>query len=216
MRRVVPWLPVIGIVTAVALIAGLVYLGWTGRAASTDLAELEERIATLEAAQTAAQHGKPPAPGPGTTVQPEHPRLVPATDLPGDGWAQQFLGLSESDPKRLAGIADRIVSDDEQKGMEGNLPAKLAKIRKSLAAGTKLTKSDRSLLRTVLVACIADHAAQDGDPVVKLDGTFGGIPKPLLQRVKTHFGVVSRPGTDEQTADFEAEVILRWAKEQGL
>ena len=97
-------------------------------------------------------------------------------------------------------------------------PAETAKpfvrIRDLLAAGTKLEKTDRALLRTLLVQCIADQAGRQDDPPIIFDGKFEHIPKVLLTRVKGQLHVASKPGTKEQTADFEAEVVLRWAQEK--
>jgi hypothetical protein len=216
MRRWAPWMPLIAGVAIAVLAAGLVYLGWTMRARDGRLAIMEKRIAELEASRTAPSPGKSAAATESKPAQPERPRLIPATELPGDGWAQRFLGLAESDPKRLAGIVERVVSDNEQSTMPQKVGKQLGDVRQRLAAGTKPSKAERTLLRAVLVQCIADQAAQDGDPFVKFGPTLDGVPKPLLQRVKNHLNVVSKPGDDQQTAEFEAEIILRWAKEQGL
>jgi len=213
LREWSPWvLPVAAAVIALGLIAALVYVAMQGRARDARLDALEKSIAGLEPAHAAVSQVQPAAAQPiGAT---EHRPPTPVTELPGDGWASRFQWLSDHDPQRLGSIVNAIVRGDEEVAMPAESAKPFAKIRDLLAAGTKLEKTDRALLRTLLVQCIADQAARQDDPSVKFDGKFEGIPKVLLTRVKSQLHVVSKPGTKEQTADFEGEVVLRWAQEK--
>jgi hypothetical protein len=216
MRRWLPRvLPVAASVVGISLIVMFVYLVMNGRARDARLTALEKHIAALEPVQTARPHGSSSAQGQQATELPRR-TLIPATELPGDGWAVRFQGLGDRDPQRLGAIVNAIVRGEEENAMPPETAKLFAKIREALSAGGKLEKTDRALLRTLLVQCIADQTARQDDPNVAFDGRFAGIPKSLLTRVRDQLHVTSKPGNKEQTADFEAEVILRWAKEKGL
>src|SRR5216684_5041614 len=152
-----------------------------GRARDERLDALEKRLTSLEPTHAAASPGQPAA-------QPvnaaEHRPPTPVTELPGDGWALRFQWLSDHDPQRLGSIVNAIVQGNEEVAMPAETAKPFARIRDLLAAGTKLEKTDRVLLRTLLVQCVADQAARQDDPNVKFDGKFDGIPKLLLNKVK--------------------------------
>jgi hypothetical protein len=216
MHRWPPWVqPVAAAVIALGLIAALVYVVMQGRARDARLDALEKRLASVETmpAPAAASHGQAAAAPPVTEAV--HHSPTPATELPGDGWALRFQGLSEHDPQRLGSIVNAIVKGDEEIAMPTETLKPFTRIRDLLAAGTRLERTDRALLRTLLVQCIADQAAKPNAPNVVFDGRFDGIPKVLLNKVKGQLHVVSKPGSKEQ-ADFESEVILRWAQEKRL
>ncbi len=212
-------LPVAVSVLVLGLIAALVYLVLEGRVRDARLVALEDALATLQNSPVSSgPHIQPPAPQGQhvTSSGTEQPAIIAATELPGDGWALRFQWLSDHDPQRLGSVVKAIVRPDEQSAMPPSTAKPFAKIADMLAAGTKLEKTDRALLRTLLLQCIADQAAQQDDPNVRLDGKFESIPKSLLKRVRDQLHVVSKSGNKEQTADFEAEVVLRWAKEHAL
>jgi hypothetical protein len=212
-------LPVAVSVLVLALIAALVYVDLQGRERDARLAALEDAFAALQNSRvSSAPHMQPPVPLSQHQVSSgtEQHAITPASELPGDGWALRFQGLSDHDPQRLGTVVKAIVRPDEQSAMPPATARPLGRIVDLLAAGSKLEKTDRALLRTLLLQCIADQAAQQDDPNVSFDGKFESIPKLLVKRVKDQLHVVSKPGSKEQTADFEAEAVLRWAQEHGL
>jgi hypothetical protein len=212
MRRWSPWVqPVAVAVIALGLIAALVYVVMQGRARDARLDALEKRIVSLEPTHPASTAQPAPAQ---PIAAAEHRPSTPATELPGEGWALRFQWLSDHDPQRLGSIVNAIVNTNEELAMPAETAKPFVKIRDLLAAGTKLEKTDRALLRTLLVQCIADQAARQDDPRIIFDGKFEHIPKLLLNKVKGQLHVASKPGTKEQTADFEGEVVLRWAQEK--
>jgi hypothetical protein len=210
------WIPLVaGSAIAIAIVAALVYLGLQARAGDVRLAALEKRVAALEPAHEALSEASPTV-VPSAVPAPERSQLIPATEVPGSGWAQRFQGLSDRDPRRLAAITDAIVTGSEQRAMPPETEARFSQIDGQLAAGAKLVRADRALLRTLLVQCITRRAVEGSEPAVNIDGKLAGTPKAALKRVKLMLVVASKTGDEEQTADFEAEVILRWAKEKGL
>ncbi len=205
------WWTAIGTAAAAVIVLtfAAVYLFNTTRRQSTQIQALEARLEQL-AEKPAAQ----PTHHPSTTTSAPPPVLVPATRLPGNTWTSQFLNLA-NDPKRLASIAEAVMTEDETKRLPADVAKKLAKIRKGLAAGTAPGRNDRGLLLTILFQCLADQARMDDDAAFAIDGNFDGTPKQLQTRLKNQLRVDSRPGDDEQDEDFEAETILRWAEEKG-